>query len=94
MLNIASTKTAGDKLFSGKQDGFFRGLAYVVIDDRTVLLKQNPNKDSSYAVRARAGEHIAWVVDRDVIEGKRQGRFNYYGRYENSAVFDTDQGSF
>lgn len=94
MFNVASAKAAGEKLFSRKQDGFFRGLAYAIVDDTHVLLRQNPNKDSSYAVRARAGEKIGWVVDRDIIEGKRQGRFNYYGRYENGAVFDTDQRSF
>jgi hypothetical protein len=57
-------------------------------------LKQNPSKDSSYAIRARVGEHIGWVVDRDVIEGKRQGKFNYYGRFENGEIYSTDQSAF
>jgi hypothetical protein len=51
------------------------GVHYVDLPHDTVLLEQNPNKDSHWAKQAREGHNIAWVMKDGaylarVVDGK------------------------
>jgi len=81
-VNLPSTEeivAAYEKLYGKDKSGVKQykksGVHYVDLPHDTVLLEQNPNKDSHWAKRAREGHKIAWVMkDGDylarVIDGK------------------------
>jgi hypothetical protein len=71
--------TAYEQLFTQDKRGVKRykksGVHYVDLPHDTVLLEQNPNKDSHWAKQAREGHNIAWVMKDGeylarVVDGK------------------------
>jgi hypothetical protein len=64
-LNAGIILVAFEKLFGGGRGvkKFSRsGLRYVNLTEGAILVEQNPNKSSEWAVLAGKGHHIAWVM--------------------------------
>jgi hypothetical protein len=70
---------AYEKLFGKDKDGVKHykksGVRYVDLPHDTVLIEQNPEKDSHWAKQAREGHQIAWVMKDGeylarVVDGK------------------------
>lgn len=64
-LNAGLILVAFEKLFGGGRGvkKFSRsGLRYVNLKEGAILVEQNPNKSSEWAVLAAKGHRIAWVM--------------------------------
>ena len=64
-LNAGLILVAFEKLFGGGRGvkKFSRsGLRYVNLEEGAILVEQNPNKSSEWAVLAGKGHRIAWVM--------------------------------
>lgn len=64
-LNAGLILVAFEKLFGGGRGvkKFSRsGLRYVNLEESAILVEQNPNKSSEWAVLAGKGHRIAWVM--------------------------------
>ena len=90
LLNKETAREVAGFLFSldSARRWPYKGLREILIEIdirgkkvRCTLLEQNPNTSSRFAARARGGEQIAWIVERD-----RRRVVHYYGRVDNGRL--------
>jgi hypothetical protein len=84
-----SILAAFEKLFKPGQPGVHRfkasGVLYVNLGGGAILVEQNPNKRSQWAMLARQGHRIAWVMrDREYLARVVDGEVQMLGKAHES----------